>query len=158
LIPFAWSPGWNSPQAWNKFQDEVGGQLRAGDPGVRLLIPARAEPHYFPADIATEAGAALRLVPLPHIFGSEELSGRAVPIQARAPAPALVLGRRTAEAQGLREGEPAMLLFDGGECTLPVRIDESLADGCVGLPVGLSGVPVIPAGARGTIQPAGEGG
>ncbi len=36
-IPFAWSPGWNSPQAWNKFQDEVGGHLRAGDPGVRLL-------------------------------------------------------------------------------------------------------------------------
>src|SRR5690606_13026649 len=24
-VPFAWSPGWNSPQAWNKFQDEVGG-------------------------------------------------------------------------------------------------------------------------------------
>src|SRR5690606_26155641 len=36
-IPFAWSPGWNSPQAWNKFQDEIGGHLRAGDPGVRLL-------------------------------------------------------------------------------------------------------------------------
>ncbi|MBF3202729.1 NADH-quinone oxidoreductase subunit G, partial [Pseudomonas aeruginosa] len=38
-IPFAWSPGWNSPQAWNKFQDEVGGHLRAGDPGVRLIEP-----------------------------------------------------------------------------------------------------------------------
>jgi NADH-quinone oxidoreductase subunit G len=28
-VPFAWSPGWNSPQAWNKFQDEVGGHIRA---------------------------------------------------------------------------------------------------------------------------------
>ncbi len=36
-IPFAWAPGWNSPQAWNKFQDEVGGKLRHGDPGVRLF-------------------------------------------------------------------------------------------------------------------------
>ena len=36
-VPFAWSPGWNSPQAWNKFQDEVGGHLRAGDPGTRLI-------------------------------------------------------------------------------------------------------------------------
>lgn len=36
-IPFAWAPGWNSPQAWNKFQDEVGGKLRHGDPGVRLI-------------------------------------------------------------------------------------------------------------------------
>ncbi|WP_312520929.1 NADH-quinone oxidoreductase subunit NuoG, partial [Stutzerimonas nitrititolerans] len=42
-IPFAWSPGWNSPQAWNKFQDEVGGHLRAGDPGVRLLDDARQD-------------------------------------------------------------------------------------------------------------------
>ena len=22
MIPFAWSPGWNSPQAWNKYQDK----------------------------------------------------------------------------------------------------------------------------------------
>ncbi|SPX16408.1 NADH-quinone oxidoreductase subunit G [Escherichia coli] len=36
-VPFAWAPGWNSPQAWNKFQDEVGGKLRFGDPGVRLF-------------------------------------------------------------------------------------------------------------------------
>ena len=40
LVPFAWSAGWNSPQAWNKFQDEVGGHLRQGDPGVRLIEPA----------------------------------------------------------------------------------------------------------------------
>ncbi len=30
-IPFAWAPGWNSPQAWNKFRAEVGGHLRHGD-------------------------------------------------------------------------------------------------------------------------------
>ncbi len=37
LLPFAWAPGWNSPQAWNKFQTEVGGALRGGDPGVHLF-------------------------------------------------------------------------------------------------------------------------
>ena len=30
LIPFAWSPGWNSPSAWNKFQAEVGGAMKGG--------------------------------------------------------------------------------------------------------------------------------
>ncbi len=44
-IPFAWAPGWNSPQAWNKFQAEVGGHLRHGDPGVRL-IEAKAKVHW----------------------------------------------------------------------------------------------------------------
>ena len=28
MIPFAWSAGWNSPQAWNKYQDKVGGHLK----------------------------------------------------------------------------------------------------------------------------------
>ena len=46
LVPFAWSAGWNSPQAWNKFQDNVGGHLKGGDSGVRLFdrlakLPAR---------------------------------------------------------------------------------------------------------------------
>ena len=28
---------WNSPQAWNKYQDHVGGHLKHGDPGIRLF-------------------------------------------------------------------------------------------------------------------------
>uniref|UniRef100_UPI0023571925 NADH-quinone oxidoreductase subunit NuoG n=1 Tax=Nevskia ramosa TaxID=64002 RepID=UPI0023571925 len=30
LTPFAWAPGWNSPQSWNKYQDEVGGHSLGG--------------------------------------------------------------------------------------------------------------------------------
>ena len=41
LLPFFWSPGWNSIQAVNKFQAEIGGPLRQGDPGVRLIEPGR---------------------------------------------------------------------------------------------------------------------
>ena len=37
LIPRFWSPGWNSDQSVNKFQDKTGGALRGGDPGVRLF-------------------------------------------------------------------------------------------------------------------------
>jgi NADH-quinone oxidoreductase subunit G len=43
LIPYFWAPAWNSVQSVNKFQDEVGGALRGGDPGVRLLEPKQAE-------------------------------------------------------------------------------------------------------------------
>ena len=42
-IPFARAPGWNSPQAWNKFRAEVGGKLRFGDPGIRLIEEAGRE-------------------------------------------------------------------------------------------------------------------
>ena len=42
LIPRFWAPGWNSVQSVNKFQNEVGGPLRGGDPGRRLLEPPAA--------------------------------------------------------------------------------------------------------------------
>src|SRR5258707_4879130 len=40
LIPFFWSPGWNSIQATNTYQKEIGGPLRGGDAGVRMFEPA----------------------------------------------------------------------------------------------------------------------
>jgi NADH-quinone oxidoreductase subunit G len=36
-----------TPSAWNKFQDEVGGNLRAGDPGRRLLEPGEGNLGWF---------------------------------------------------------------------------------------------------------------
>jgi NADH-quinone oxidoreductase subunit G len=39
LIQRYWNPGWNSVQALNKFQHEIGGELRGGDPGFRLIEP-----------------------------------------------------------------------------------------------------------------------
>ena len=39
LVPRFWAPGWNSNEAINQFQIEVGGPLHGGDPGARLLEP-----------------------------------------------------------------------------------------------------------------------
>ena len=33
LLAHDWAPHWNSVQALNKFQEEIGGPLRGGDPG-----------------------------------------------------------------------------------------------------------------------------
>lgn len=41
------APGWNSVQALNKFQQEIGGPLRGGDPGVRLISPSENGPIPF---------------------------------------------------------------------------------------------------------------
>lgn len=77
LIPFFWSPGWNSVQAINKFQTEIGGALHGGDPGKRLLEPRKnADVHFFteaPEPYVPIPGH-VHLVPIYQIFGSEELS------------------------------------------------------------------------------------
>ena len=77
LIPFFWSPGWNSIQAVNKYQSEIGGPVARRRSGVRLIEPAPGKRAIFYRDIPApfRPGAdEWLLVPLYHIFGSEELS------------------------------------------------------------------------------------
>jgi NADH-quinone oxidoreductase subunit G len=85
LIPRYWSPGWNSVQALNKFQQEVGGPLSGGDPGKRLIEPAPAgRPPYF-SDIPHAGAKNYSPADFPRhfIFGSEELSSYAPAIAER---------------------------------------------------------------------------
>lgn len=42
LVPFYWTPGWNSVQAFYKYLDEPNGSMKGGDPGIRLFEPAES--------------------------------------------------------------------------------------------------------------------
>jgi NADH-quinone oxidoreductase subunit G len=86
LISRYWSPRWNSVSALNKFQQEIGGPLRGGDPGKRLIEPMqKGKPSYF-ADIPAEpvAGQVQPSAPEYDIFKSEELSAQSPAIVDRA--------------------------------------------------------------------------
>lgn len=148
LTPFAWSPGWNSPQAWNKFQDEVGGHLRGGDAGVRLLEPVAASGAYAPAVLSSDNGEGLRLLPLHHLFGSEEMSARAPVMSSRLAVARAALSLADAEQLGLAEGDTVSLQWPGAVLRLPLRLSAELPAGCVGLPQGLEGMPPLPLQAR----------
>lgn len=151
-IPFAWSPGWNSPQAWNKFQDEVGGHLRAGDPGVRLIEAKGATlPWFAVAAPFNPAQGTWQVVPFHHLFGSEENSSRAAPIQERMPEPYVALAKSEADRLGVNDGAMLALRVKGQALRLPLQIREELAAGLVGLPAGLPGIPGAIAGATVTL-------
>lgn len=142
-IPFAWSPGWNSPQAWNKFQAEVGGHLRAGDPGIRLIEAQGDRLTWFgepPAAFNPPRGN-WQVVPFHHLFGSEETSALAAPVQERIPQPYIALAEAEAERLGVHEGTLLSLRVDGVELRLPLRVDANLGIGLVALPAGLPGIP-----------------
>ncbi len=151
-IPFAWSPGWNSPQAWNKFQDEVGGHLRAGDPGVRLLEAAGNALPWFAVNAAfNPAAGTWQVAPLHHLFGSEENSARAKPIQERMPEPYVALARDEAARLGVNDGALLALRVNGQALRLPLQVRDDLGVGLVGLPLGLPGIPATLAGASVTL-------
>ena len=142
-VPFAWSPGWNSPQAWNKFQDEVGGHLRAGDPGVRLIESQGDRLSWFEAvpSAFNPVRGTWTAVPFFHLFGSEETSSRAAPVQTRIPTPYVALAPSEAERLGVNEGALLSLQVAGQSLRLPLRINEQLGAGLVALPKGLEGIP-----------------
>ncbi|MGX1127402.1 NADH-quinone oxidoreductase subunit NuoG [Pseudomonas defluvii] len=142
-VPFAWSPGWNSPQAWNKFQDEVGGHLRAGDPGTRLIESQGDKLNWFaniPGAFAPARGT-WQAVPFYHLFGSEENSSRAAPVQERIPQAYVALAKSEADRLGVNDGAMLSLNVAGQTLRLPLRINEELGAGLVALPKGLAGIP-----------------
>ncbi|WPN45428.1 MULTISPECIES: NADH-quinone oxidoreductase subunit NuoG [unclassified Pseudomonas] len=142
-VPFAWSPGWNSPQAWNKFQDEVGGHIRAGDPGTRLIESAGDSLNWFASvpRAFNPAPGTWQVVPFFHLFGSEENSSKAAPVQERIPAAYVALAKSEADRLGVNDGAMLSLNVAGQTLRLPLRINEELGAGLVALPAGIAGIP-----------------
>jgi NADH-quinone oxidoreductase subunit G len=145
LIPRYWAPGWNSVQALNKFQQEVGGLLIGGSPGRRLIESSvDGKVTYFrefPGLFALRENEHIAL-PLYHIFGSEELSSLSPPILERAPEPYLALSSAVAEKLGIGAGELVQIDVLGRSLRLPAHLMDSLPENAVGLPAGLPGIPV----------------
>jgi NADH-quinone oxidoreductase subunit G len=139
LIPFFWSPSWNSIQAVNTYQNEVGGPLKGGDAGVRIFEPALANGQsYFgtiPAAFEPREEEWL-LVPMFHIFGSDELSLSAPGIAELVPKPYVALN-----TDEFAEGAEVEVSCAGGTFRLPVRRRTDLPRGVAALSTGLP--PVV---------------
>ena len=135
-IPYAWSPGWNSNQSAFKFQQEVGGHLLNGDPGVRLL-PGSELPQPLPESNGSEAAQTgqYRTVAIYPIFGSEEHSSASWPIARRMCAPFAVLNPADAELLQVATGQGVSCDVLG--MSLEVRIDPGMPKGVVGVSSGL---------------------
>ena len=135
LVPFFWSPGWNSIQATNTYQKEVGGPLRGGDAGVRILEPAPANGQlYFdaiPPAFQPRAGEWM-LVPMHRIFGSDELSLSAPGIAELVAKPHIAVN-----ASDLADGAEVEVTCAGGAFRLPLRIRPDLPDGVAGISAGV---------------------
>jgi len=132
LIPFFWSPGWNSIQAVNKFQGEIAGPLRGGPSGVRLIKTGAAETPFYrdiPAAFQPKSEEWL-VIALHHIFSSEELARRAPAVSELSIPPYVALNPEDAAAMG----PEAEILGN----RLPVRIVTHLPRGVAGLLVGVA--------------------
>ncbi len=138
LRPFFWTPGWNSIQATNKFQSEVGGALRGGDPGIRLIEPSRSRTWQYysmvPAAFHPQQNEWL-VIPIFHLFGSEELSRHAQGIAQLLPLPYVALNPVDASLTEVNAGERIKVSIEGSVFELEVMLRADLPRGVAGLPV-----------------------
>ncbi|WP_027149302.1 NADH-quinone oxidoreductase subunit NuoG [Methylobacter tundripaludum] len=161
LLPVIWAPGWNSNQAINQFQQQTGGHLCGGDPGVRLLEAAGTLPWFgdIPPAFKPEQGS-WRVMPLPHIFGSEELSLQSPAIAERLPAFCVMLNPVDAETLKVDSGDHVEIstLLGISILTIPVRIELTLPQGLLGITSGLPAFQSMKAWAKVTIKKANQEG
>jgi NADH-quinone oxidoreductase subunit G len=177
LLPRYWSPGWNSNEAMNQFQIEVGGPLHGGDPGRRLIGPGTALPEGYVSGQAAAGGAAwaiaaavptgkmetvLMLCGIGEIFGSEETSRRAPAVAESMPPAYLLLNPDTAVSLGVvadgRYGVRFGIDDRVREIDLTVRIDETLPIHVAGLPSGYPETSWWQAPCWATVEITGPGG
>jgi NADH-quinone oxidoreductase subunit G len=146
MIPFYWSPGWNSVHSENKYQQEIGGALRGGDPGIRLFEQKAVTIPVFFKDIP-EAFAARQhkwlLLPQHHLFGSGELSVYSKAIRELSPDPYISLSKSDAEQLGAANGSVVSLKTGEKEYKLPLKIEETLCNGIAVVPKGLPGMEAL---------------
>ena len=145
LIPRFWSSGWNSQEAINKFQIELGKGLHDGAPGIRLI-----EPSGFPkADLdddpmrSTDTKSAptpdakkgeILLVPCAEIFGTESTSRLSQAIEELCPEPYLQLHPDTARQLGVNTGESRVVRWNHQNLELTIQINSSVAAGIGAVP------------------------
>jgi len=146
LVPFYWTPGWNSVQATSDYLDEPDGSLKGGDPGVRLIESKDGNSFsYFSAGPVTVEikKDEWQIVPVYKIFGSEELSSIGPAIKERMEEPFIYLNTGDMESIGVSEGESVEMNSGNSSVILKVKIENSLKQGIAGMSATIPGVPFI---------------
>jgi NADH-quinone oxidoreductase subunit G len=145
LLPYVWAPGWNSNQSLHKFQSSVGGPLKGGTTGARLLQAGGLNNAPALTLVKTPAAPAgtgqWQLVPRQRIFGSDELSALSPAIAELIETGFIEVCSADAATLGVSQGDGVEVSVVAGEtaATLEVRINDSLAAGCAGYSAGLAG-------------------
>jgi len=78
------------------------------------------------------------VLPLYHIFGSDELSAQSPAVVERVPQPYIALNDADALNAGVEEGAIVEVILNGQKQWLPVKLHLGLPKGAAGLPKGLT--------------------
>lgn len=156
LASLFWAPGWNSCQAVNRYQKEIGGPLLGGPAGIRIISPEAGEVGYFrsiPGAFERRPNQILVLKAY-RIFGSEELSVLSPAIAERAAPPSLAISASDAATLGISDGQVVRISISEFSGIIAAHIDTSLPAGVAALPTGMPELTGIDLPAWGSLEPS----
>ncbi|MBL4819660.1 MAG: molybdopterin-dependent oxidoreductase, partial [Gammaproteobacteria bacterium] len=132
VMASSWAPQWNSNQSVSKFQDEVGGELKQGNPGIKLITKNKKAGGYQQLTSPQKLPeGAFSIVEAFQIFGSDELSNYAEPIQQRLTHSYAAISPVDATALQLQNNDSLELKLNGAATEFPVCIREKVKPGTV---------------------------
>jgi NADH-quinone oxidoreductase subunit G len=139
LLPFVWSPKWNSNQAVNKYQSEVGEELKNDHVGVLLFSswspdPSKKSERLELALPALDPISRWCILPLPAVFGSDEQSMLCEHIAARSQASHAVLSENDAGLLNIKNKSFVIIEIEGERHEVQAVIRKEHCDGLVGIP------------------------
>jgi NADH-quinone oxidoreductase subunit G len=154
IIPYYWSPGWNSAQSVNKYLEEPDGPVKDGNPGVKLFgndTFAEVEKNSVIPEPFKQRKGEFLFIPVHRIFGSEELSAHAHAIAELIPKPFVLLS--VGMAAQLKFMEKSLCKISINEINLEAVIltDPHIPDGIAGISVLLPEMPYLELPAWGVI-------
>ncbi|QCI17566.1 NADH-quinone oxidoreductase subunit NuoG [Buchnera aphidicola (Acyrthosiphon lactucae)] len=142
-IPFAWFPGWNSPQAWNKFQIEIGKNLISGNSGIHIFktneIKVDMYSNVIFKDLIEEK--YWNIIPYYHLFGNEELTQYSSIIQENIPLEYALISLSDSIALGLKKDSIVEFNCLNKDYRLAIQLSKHLSEKQIGLPIGRKGFP-----------------
>ncbi|QCI22042.1 NADH-quinone oxidoreductase subunit NuoG [Buchnera aphidicola] len=149
-IPFAWFPGWNSPQAWNKFQNKVGENLISGDSGT-YLFKKNKKTINFCFNLVSKNFIKEKywyIIPYYHIFGNEELTQYSSTIKDNTPLEYALISLVDAIKLDLKKDSIVEFNCLNQDYRLIIRLSKYLHQKQIGLPIGRKGFPIALVGKK----------
>lgn len=131
-----WAPKWNSVQALNKFQDEVGGPLVGGPTGVLLFARQDGKSlQYFEVGKShCESSGDFKLVSGHNMYRSDFRSGHVDAFRQCAPKERILISGADAKKRNLSNNEVLTLALGAREIKLSCEIREEIPEGWLVVP------------------------
>jgi NADH-quinone oxidoreductase subunit G len=152
LVPFYWTPGWNSVQAMYNYVDEPDGSMKGGDPGIRLFEQVTSSDiKYFKSghrNVEVKKDE-LQIFPLYRIFGSDELSSVSPSVLKRIQEPFLLINEKDAVRLMVNEGDFVHLEILSEKIKVKIKIEYGVQNGMAVLSINLPGMSYIDLPSRG---------